>query len=261
MQMRFLVIGLVLAALAIGGVLWFRSDDPEPSVPPAPVQPQPQPAPEPAPAVVEPIPEPLMEPEEPPAPPLPGLDESDAHVRAELMTASPALGPWLDREDLVRRFTVVLDNASRGDYPRRQLAFLAPSGAFPVRIEEDLMFVDPAGYARFDDVITVATSVDPAEAAALLEELAPLFAEALGELGVTAQDPKALVLAGIDQALATPTLTGDVELTVSSVLYEYADPDLEALPPLQKQLLRMGPDNVVRLQTYLRAVREGLTGG
>ena len=45
----------------------------------------------------------------------------------------------------------------------------------------------------------------------------------------------------------------------SNVLYEYADPALESLPPLQKQLLRMGPDNLDRLQGYLRELRDELT--
>ena len=52
---------------------------------------------------------------------------------------------------------------------------------------------------------------------------------------------------------------GEVALLQSNVLYEYADPSLESLPPLQKQLLRMGPENLERIQVYLRALRGELT--
>ena len=56
--------------------------------------------------------------------------------------------------------------------------------------------------------------------------------------------------------LAVPVLRGDIELVQPKVLFEYADPALEGLTDLQKQVLRMGPDNVERLQTYLRSMRE-----
>jgi len=42
------------------------------------------------------------------------------------------------------------------------------------------------------------------------------------------------------------------------VFYEYADPALEGLKPLQKQALRMGPSNVRRLKAYLTRLRAEL---
>jgi hypothetical protein len=41
-------------------------------------------------------------------------------------------------------------------------------------------------------------------------------------------------------------------------MYKYADPQLEELTPMQKQLLRMGPDNIRRIKEQARALREGL---
>jgi hypothetical protein len=41
-------------------------------------------------------------------------------------------------------------------------------------------------------------------------------------------------------------------------MYEYADRKLEALTPAQKQLLRMGPSNVARIQAKLREVQAAL---
>ena len=53
-------------------------------------------------------------------------------------------------------------------------------------------------------------------------------------------------------------LEGDVELIQPKVFYEYADPALEGLSPLQKQALRMGPENVTRLKAYLTTLRSEL---
>jgi hypothetical protein len=93
--------------------------------------------------------------------------------------------------------------------------------------------------------------------AGLLIRVQPLLNEALQELGL--RDPgDALLDAAIEQVLAVPVLEGDVPLLQPNVLYEFADPVLEALSPLQKQILRTGPDNVRRIQAYLRLVREAL---
>ena len=55
-----------------------------------------------------------------------------------------------------------------------------------------------------------------------------------------------------------PAPQGDPELVQPKVLYEYADPALENLPPLEKQLLRLGPKNLKRLKTYLVRLRSEL---
>ncbi len=57
--------------------------------------------------------------------------------------------------------------------------------------------------------------------------------------------------AAIDEILATPQL---VELVRPKVLCEFADPALEGRSALQKQL-RMGPDNVGRIQADARVLR------
>ena len=62
----------------------------------------------------------------------------------------------------------------------------------------------------------------------------------------------------LDLMLALPILSGDVEVVQPKVFYEYADQNLEALTPLQKLVLRTGPDNVARLQVYLQELKSAL---
>jgi len=192
---------------------------------------------------------------------LPALNESDPFVRERLPETLPET--WVERDDLLRRAAVVLENATRGEIPKRQLAFMAPKGPYPVRKvevegqDQPRYFVDPAGYARYDGYLDMLESL-PAEAFAnLLVDTDPLLTEALAELGSRVPVQGSLVEV-IDELLAVPVLTDEVELVQPKVLYEYADPELENLSDLQKQVLRMGPDNVERLQTYLRTLRAGL---
>ena len=42
-------------------------------------------------------------------------------------------------------------------------------------------------------------------------------------------------------------------------MYTFADPVLEALAPAQKLMLRMGPDNRLEVEGFLRRLKEALT--
>jgi len=65
--------------------------------------------------------------------------------------------------------------------------------------------------------------------------------------------------AAIKEVLDTPEPgSGQIELQRVSLVYQFADPKLEALPPLQKQLLRMGPENSRRVKAYLRELAAAL---
>jgi hypothetical protein len=189
---------------------------------------------------------------------LPSLEASDDFVREQVSPLSPGMTEWLKQDDLVRRFAVVIDNARVGDYPRRQLVFLTPTAKFPVRQDGNRMLLDPEGYHRFDSFVDTAISVDPQKAAALVRTLSPLLVEALKELGAKDSDPTTAIREGIEQVLATPDLQGDIEVVQPKVYYQFADPNLESLKPLQKQLLRMGPQNLARIKSYLTQVKGNL---
>ena len=250
MQARVIMAIVAVVVLAIGaGLWWWQSANP----PPQPVAVKEQP-------VATETPKPVEDGETPATPDvqrqvLPPLDSSDDYVREQVSALSPEMSEWLKQDDLVRRFAVVADNARLGDYPRKQLAFLAPEAKYPVIQNGDGWVADPEGYHRFDKFVDVAISVDPKRAVALLRTLSPLLVTALKELGQLNPDPIATVRAGIDVALATPDLQGEVQLVQPKVYYQYADPRLEQLKPLQKQLLRMGPQNVARIKSYLAQVK------
>jgi hypothetical protein len=59
--------------------------------------------------------------------------------------------------------------------------------------------------------------------------------------------------------LVPPDVKGPVKLERPWVMYEFADPDLEARSAGQKILLRMGAGNAGRVKAKLRDVRRQLT--
>lgn len=190
---------------------------------------------------------------------LPALDESDGFVRAWLeVRAAQVWTAWRVREDLVRLAAVLLEYAARGQVPRRSLSFITV-GRFEVREEGERIFIQPRSYARYDAVVETALALPAEDAAALFALLEPLLAAAVRELDASAPSPRALLERAVDHVLATPVLIDPVALSRQAVRYEFADPALEALAPLQKQLLRTGPANVGKAQQYARRLRAALT--
>lgn len=250
MESRLIIIIGAVVVVAIGGGLWWWQSNTPAEAPTVETV-----APATKPTAVDEAEVPVT-PVQPPV--LPPLDASDGFVREQAGSLSGQLAEWLTQDDLVRRFAVVVDNATNGDYPRRQLGFLAPPEKFTVLQKDNRIFVDPEGYRRFDHFVDVVVSVDAQRAAILLQNLAPLLVVAMKELGQADPEPLVAMHKGIDQVLATPVVDGDIELVQPKVFYQYADSKLESLKPLQKQLLRMGPQNLQRLKAYLTAVNSYL---
>lgn len=255
MKPSFLIAGIGLALAIIFGLqYWQRQESP----------------PEPEPVAIEPAPSESLAPVtpgEPPVlvttdaqtqdePPLPILDESDGFVR-ELLEPQALSGAWLEPEQLLRRVATLLDNAAVGSFPKRQLAFLAPEGDFAVIRAGKLYRIDPKSYARFDAVVSVLETFEAQTMADIYRRVEPLLTKALAELG-QAQSPDLLLAKAIAVVAQIPQLDDEVRLVRPDVLYRYQDPTLEKLSPLQKQVLRMGPDNVARIQGYLVELAEVL---
>ncbi len=60
----------------------------------------------------------------------------------------------------------------------------------------------------------------------------------------------------IDHLLAAPEAPATIALVRPNVLYEFADPALEAESSGRKLLLRMGPGNAARVKMKLRDIRD-----
>lgn len=257
------IVAIVIAVLA--GVMFFSEPDEPPEPRPVPVMPEPPPAPPPAPApeVIgawdEPAPEPEAEPEPMPEPiVLPNLNESDRFIReqAEVLTEDGSIERLLATDDLLRKFVVVLENLAEGKVTRDPVAFIAPRESFAVVRRNDTPYLNPQSYRRYDRLAGVAAALQPSQAVAMLRLTEPLLDDAYTELGLQDVDVQDRLRRAIDLLIATPVVSGEVELRQPSVMFEFADPELEALLPAQKQLIRMGPENQRRVQAKLREIRE-----
>lgn len=208
-----------------------------------------------------------LPPEQPPKPVAPGLpllEGSDPELYRELSGTvrdpeAAGLKGLLVPKDRIRRFVTTVKNLSENKVPRRHLPVVSAAGNFAVAREADgSLVVDKANFRRYTPYVELLEAVDAAKLAAAYRHLAPLFDQAYRELGFPKASFKSPLLAAIDRVLAAPKRKGDLVVKRQSVNYVFADPEIEALPELDKLMLRMGPDNAARIKARLRVLRTEL---
>jgi len=210
-------------------------------------------------------------PEAPPAPPPvadagaedagvvePPLQDSDPQVRNQLagVASDPLWKTWLEQSDLVRRFTAAVQQVADGESPRASVPFLAPAGAFAAKEpKKGPATIDPKSYARYDAVARCIGSIDAAKAGAAYRALQPLLDRAWRELGPPGTKFDDAMAKAISRLVAVPVPKGEVEVVPKGALWAFKDASLESRTAAEKHLLRMGPDNMQRVQVKLRELQ------
>lgn len=229
---------LALIVVAVGGYLFSRRREPAPPTAQA-VE---------APATPSPLGSERLAVEVPP------LNASDALVRelVRQLSGHPLVAAWLARDGLIRNFTVVVSNIAEGATPAKHVTVLRPTARFQIVERGDALYLDPQSYERYSELAGAFASLNPADAAKLYTTLKPRIDEASAELGTSGSFDATLERA-IVQLLQTPVVTTPIRVQpAGGIGYAYSDDRLEALTASQKQLLRMGPDNVRMVQKQLR---------
>ena len=247
---------LLVVILGVGAAAyyyWQRSR--QQPVPPQPSQTEAPPAPvSTAPAILHPL-------DTGPAQPLPALGESDA-------ATSEALAGLLDRKSLtqllypdlmIRRIVATIDNLPRKKAPMRMMPVKPVPPLFARAGTQDNMVISPGNSTRYAAYVLVAQAVDARKLVGVYIRLYPLFQKAYEELGF----PKAYfndrLVETLDHLLDAPDIKGPIKLTQPKVMYEFADPDLEARSAGQKIMIRMGSENAAKVKAKLREIRQEVT--
>jgi len=133
-------------------------------------------------------------------------------------------------------------------YPARS----SVSRSIVVRSASGRLFVDPTSYGRYDALTAAFVSLDAEGVARLHAQLRPLIDRAYAESGLGGEGYDEALARAFGRLLAVEVPRGPVEVLPSAAVYAFADPDLEALTPAAKHLVRAGPDNARRIQEKLR---------
>jgi hypothetical protein len=197
-----------------------------------------------------------------PGPPLPKLNDSDAAVKSELSALHEASLALLVNDELLRKFVRAINSLSEGKVVQSHRPVQSPSGHF--RTESNGYFtadnqreytIAVANFTRYEIFIDSVLSLKPEQAVGLYQRYYPLLQQAYNELGLKETSFKRVTLKAIAHATTLlPEFSGDEVLLQPSVMYKFADEDVEQLSQVQKLLLRMGPRNSARLQLWLKSL-------
>ena len=251
---------IALTAALIWGV-WQWQTRTTPAVTPPPVSQAPEPAP---PAPVAPkIEHPIERAEaEPSAPPQATLDASDTAMREALanLFKGNKLPAFVQPMNLIRNIVATIDNLPRSKAAPRLWPVQPTPGRLSTINAGDSLVIAPDNSARYAPVVALAHAIDTKQLVAIYVRFYPLFQQAYRELGYPDGYFNDRLVAVIDHLIATPDVKPPIALVQPKVLYQYADPELEALSAGQKAMIRVGPDNAAVLKAKLREIRYRVAG-
>jgi len=192
---------------------------------------------------------------------LPTLANSDSMMRESLVALLGRKGfdDFVVADRLIPRIVATVDNLPRPSAPRRLMPLNPVKGPF-ITAGASLAdaTIDPGNYRRYA-IYVKAMEAAPARALVwIYVQTYPLFQQAYEEIGLGGRYFNDRVVEAIDDMIEAPEVRDPIRLTQPKVLYQFADPDLEARSAGQKILIRMGPENAQRVKAKLREVREAL---
>ena len=184
-------------------------------------------------------------------------ETADTYAREtiEIVNGGKALAQFVAGDYIVERAVAIIDALRRGEVPYKLLPVGRPSKSFPVSDDGLRVTMDPSGFSRYDGFAQWVNGIDMIAIVKLLDEYEQIATEALSRMGVGDFDIRSAVLAATTEILATPIAPQSAELMKRESNWVYVDPELEALSSLQKQVLRMGPENSEIIQKKARELR------
>jgi hypothetical protein len=190
---------------------------------------------------------------------LPDLDHSDALLREEMTGISPVLSGWLNTDQLVRKYVAIANDFSQGLRLEKNLRFLELDQPFAVDQDNENLFIATRSYQRYDRLAAAINALDVQATLAVYKKFRPLLVQVFREFSYPDEySLEDIFTKAAAVILAAPARDGQIALERQSARYKFADQQLEALNPVHKQMLRMGPDNTRIIQNKLRLFVAGL---
>jgi len=263
---------IVVVALLIIGWAVFRGDTPEPVVPSEEVVVE-QTVTDQAPAEVMPLeqnendflPDAVVTTDE--------FADAKPSVSSEpslpsIQTSTPALLSALSErrvntrpvrsENLVADIVAFVDNLAAGGIARDSAIIKGPEARFVVDEIDNSAYMGTQSYQRYDNIVNWFVGLNTQAVVAVFKQYEPLFDEAYAEISRPGDTFIARFNRAVSVVNATPIQQGLIELNSDKIMYTYADEALESLPAAQRQMLRLGPNNMARVKAKLNEIQQAL---
>jgi len=201
-----------------------------------------------------------------PAPPEPSAEATSPVVNPEnqrklleAVSPDPALRALLAAPELARRWAVAVENLANDVVPRKQLDALAPAGPFSVMRKGAGTVIDSQSYRRYDRMGDVVASVNVDALVIVYAALRPALEAAYRALGYPDGSLDKAATRALHRIELAPVRDEEIPVVEGTgATWSFADPALERLGDVDKQILRMGPRNGRILQAKAREIAAAL---
>ncbi|MBI5718546.1 MAG: DUF3014 domain-containing protein [Burkholderiales bacterium] len=277
---RVLIVAIVIAVLGLGAwnwrdAWWPRRPSPAASAPVSTPAPAPMPAPPDAAASVAGSPPPIRHPiEAASAPPVPEPAPATLDSALARLFGAELMATLLQSDDFARRVVATVDNLGREKAPARLWPLHPPAGRFTARRQGEGSaggeVIAADNFVRYARHMAFVENADLAQVVALYKRFYPQFQQAYEELGYPGRHFNDRLVEVIDLLLATPEAREPVPVRLPAIqgpiqpqrpwlLYEFAEPERQAMAAGPQLMMRMGPENQRRLKVRLILLRKLLT--
>lgn len=196
-----------------------------------------------------------------PAQPLPVLGDSDAAMWEALagLLGKKSLTDLFYPDLMIRRIVATIDNLPRKKAPVRMMPVKPVPQPFARVGTANNAVISPGNSARYALYVRIAQAADARKLAAVYIRFYPLFQRAYEELGYPKGYFNDRLVEALDNLVDAPDIKEPIKLTQPKVMYEFADPALEARSAGQKIMIRMGSENAAKVKAKLREIRHEVT--
>ena len=184
---------------------------------------------------------------------LPDLLSSDDFVRKVLIKLSPGLAQWLGTDQLIRRYMLIANDFSQGIRISKHMSFLRFDEPLTVAQGENGLYIAPKSFQRYNNLALSIQAINARSAVTIYKKLRPLLLQVFDEFNYPREiSLESIIKKAAGEIIATPVLEGQVGVVRPSLYYKFADPTLETLNSVQKQMIRMGSGNAKIIQSKCR---------
>ncbi len=259
-----IALAVIVATLGVAALGWFLSPTSEVEEPPVAII-EPVPIVPVVPEVVEVIevePEPVAPEKITPVivePPITAdtADEEARRVVDNLNAGKPA-AQFVAGDYVVERAVALADHLRRGEVPYTLIPVSRPKQPFKILDDGLRVTIHPDSFERYDPFAQWIDGIDAEALVATYRKFSTVAAGALSAMGVTDVSINEVALAAVTEVISVPNVDLSAELMKQEANWVYVDPELEAMPALHKQIVRMGPINMELVQSKAREIRGAL---
>jgi len=183
---------------------------------------------------------------------LPELDSSDDSVRGAITAITPEMAPYLKTGQIIRNYMQIANDFSQGIRVAKHMSFIKLEEPFSVQEADGKSTISKNSYQRYDKLAQAIAAINVSDWLAIYKKFRPLMLQVFSEFSYPeGHNLDDIVIGAAEQILSAPVIEKPLIVEKQSVLYKYSDPKLEALNPVHKQMLRMGPANTRLIQNKL----------